>query len=106
MLYTIFVWAVGLIIFLIGSSLAIIVYPFDLWKDGSGDLVHLVSRYFGRTLLWMCGIHLYVTGLENLYRDRAQLICANHQSLFDILKDYARVVLVRQWQIQVLISFE
>jgi len=85
MFYTIYAWSIGLIVFLIGSTFAIIAYPFDLWEDRSGDFVHLVSRYFGRSLLWVCGIKVYVTGLENLYKDRAQLICANHQSLFDIL---------------------
>lgn len=85
MLYTIFVWFSGLIVFFIGSTAAIFFYPFDLWENRSGDLIHIVSRYFARTLLWICRIKVEVKGLENLYTDRAQLICANHQSLFDIL---------------------
>lgn len=85
MFYTIFAWSIGLIVFLIGSTCAIIAYPFDLWENRSGDFVHIVSRYFGRSLLWIFGIKVYAKGLENLYKDRAQLICANHQSLFDIL---------------------
>ena len=84
MFYTIFVWISGLICFIIGSSIAIIFYPIDLWKNRSGDLVHLVSRYFAQVLLWVSRIKIEVKGLENLYTDRAQLICANHQSLFDI----------------------
>lgn len=85
MLYTIFVWFSGLIVFFIGSTISICIYPFDLWKNRSGDLIHIVSRYFARTLLWISRIKIEVKGLENLYTDRAQLICANHQSLFDIL---------------------
>lgn len=85
MLFTIIAWFAGIIVFLIGSTAAIFFYPFDLWGNRSGDLIHLVSRYFGKTLLWICRIKLDVKGLENISKDRAQLICANHQSLFDIL---------------------
>jgi len=85
MLNTILIWLAGLIIFFIGASLSICVYPLDLWKNGSGDLIHLVSRYFGKSLLWVSRIKIQVQGLDNLLTDRAQLICANHQSLFDIL---------------------
>ena len=85
MINSILIWFVGLIIFLMGAFFSICAYPLDLWKDGSGDLIHLVSRYFGKSLLWVSRIKIQVQGLDNLLTDRAQLICANHQSLFDIL---------------------
>lgn len=80
----IIIWPLGIIVFLVGSLFAILAYPIDRMLNLPGDSVHIVSRYFGRTMLWLCGIEVKVDGLENIYRDRAQLICANHQSLFDI----------------------
>jgi len=77
-------WIAGLIIFIAGAFVSIAVSPFDRWYHRKGDFIHIVSRYFGRSLLWTGGINVQVLGLENLPRDRAVLICANHQSLFDI----------------------
>lgn len=82
--HTIVIWCLGLLIFLFSSLGAFIAYPFDRWLNRSGDLVHLVSRYFGRLMLWVSRIEVQAEGLENLYTDRGQLLCSNHQSLFDI----------------------
>lgn len=83
-LNTIIIWYLGFIIFLLSSLFAFIAYPFDRLFNKSGDLVHIVSRYFGRLMLWVGRIKVEAKGLENLYFDRGQLICSNHQSLFDI----------------------
>ncbi len=53
---------------------------------GLHDWVH---RNWSRTLLGLAGIRLQVEGLENLRPGEAQVIVANHQSLFDILALFA-----------------
>lgn len=84
MLANIVSWVAGLIIFIAGSLISIMAFPFDRWYRRRGDLIHIVSRYFGRSLLWAGRANVQVRGLENLPQDRPCLICANHQSLFDI----------------------
>ncbi|MGH7447953.1 MAG: lysophospholipid acyltransferase family protein [Longimicrobiales bacterium] len=44
-----------------------------------------IPRWWGRWLLWASGVHVEVIGAENLSRDRAQIIVANHVSWYDVL---------------------
>lgn len=52
--------------------------------DRSGNRTHGVARTWGRTLLWVTGIHLEVTGLEKLDEDGSYVFVANHHSALDI----------------------
>jgi 1-acyl-sn-glycerol-3-phosphate acyltransferase len=53
---------------------------------GLHDWVH---RTWSRFLLALAGIHVRVEGLENIRPGAAQVVVANHQSLFDILALFA-----------------
>jgi len=81
---TIILWTLGIVVFLIGSSIATIVYPFDKWFHKSGDYIHIISRYFGKAILYISRTSIQVDGLDNINRDRVYIIISNHQSLFDI----------------------
>ncbi len=83
-LNTIIIWLIGLIIFLLGASVSAITHPFDKLNNKSGDYIHIISRYFARIILFTSRVKVQVEGLENINRGEAQLIIANHQSLFDI----------------------
>ena len=44
-----------------------------------------IPRWWARWILWATGARVEVTGLENLSRERAQIIVANHVSWYDVL---------------------
>ena len=44
-----------------------------------------------RVLGWLCGVHLTVTGRENIPEDRPVLYVSNHRSYFDIVIGYPLV---------------
>jgi 1-acyl-sn-glycerol-3-phosphate acyltransferase len=44
-----------------------------------------IPRWWARWILWATAAHVDVRGLENLSRDRAQIIVANHASWYDVL---------------------
>lgn len=51
----------------------------------SGSAAHSVAKVWSRFLLWLTGIKVHVSGLENVPKDQRILIVSNHQSLCDIL---------------------
>jgi len=42
------------------------------------------GRVFSKAMLWSSGTPVHVTGLENIDRERPQVICCNHQSMWDV----------------------
>lgn len=52
---------------------------------GAGKgLFDWIHRNWSRSLLWAAGVRVEAEGLERLRPDAAQIIVANHQSMFDI----------------------
>ena len=52
--------------------------------ESSGRLAHWCARTWSRLILLTTGVHVEVTGLERLERNRAYVFVANHQSIYDI----------------------
>jgi 1-acyl-sn-glycerol-3-phosphate acyltransferase len=62
------------------AVLEIIALPFHR----SGELFHALAKAWARSVLFVCGIHVRVRGLEKLDRSRNYVYVSNHASLFDI----------------------
>ena len=71
------VFALATIILGLFSSIAAII-------DRSGRTSHRFARVWSRFIFWSVGIHVHVTGSENIPADRAVIFAANHQSTIDI----------------------
>ena len=52
--------------------------------DRSGNFSHRIAQLWSRLLCRLNGIHVKITGLENIRPDKAQVFIANHQGYFDI----------------------
>lgn len=50
----------------------------------TGNLPHLIARFWGKSILSVSGVKVTVDGLSNLEPDRSAIYMANHQSNFDI----------------------
>jgi 1-acyl-sn-glycerol-3-phosphate acyltransferase len=50
----------------------------------SGRPADFIGRWWGRAIVWACGIDLEVLGLERLRRGQSYVIISNHLSNFDI----------------------
>ena len=74
----IYTWTI-LATLLIGTLTIIIGY-----FSRTGDLPHLLARFWGRTILWVSGVRVTVKGRHNIQPDRSYIYMANHQSNFDI----------------------
>lgn len=73
---TLFWWAV-LILDVLCLALLVTVLPGRLLRNGA------VLRAVSSLLLRAAGVRLEVQGLQNIIRDRSQIIVANHESWFD-----------------------
>jgi 1-acyl-sn-glycerol-3-phosphate acyltransferase len=62
------------------SLFVILISPFDRQKNTG----HYISRWWMKLVLWLSGVKLSVSGLENLRKDGVYIFAANHQSQFDI----------------------
>lgn len=49
-----------------------------------GDLPHRIARIWARSILWVSGVRVSVTGQANLLPGRSTIYMANHQSNYDI----------------------
>jgi 1-acyl-sn-glycerol-3-phosphate acyltransferase len=49
-----------------------------------GDSVHHVARIWGRGILWVSGVRVRISGLENIDPKSSCIVMANHLSQFDI----------------------
>jgi len=52
--------------------------------DRSGNFSHKIAQQWSRLICRLNGIHVELTGLENVRLNEAQVFIANHQSYFDI----------------------
>ena len=62
-------------------SIAAIVLGFF---DKSGNLSHIISRYWCRLLCKWNGVNVEIIGFDNILNDRPQIFVSNHQGYFDI----------------------
>lgn len=53
--------------------------------DRSHTLYFKLSKYFSGGILWISGIKLDVTGLENFNKDKTYVFVSNHASQYDIV---------------------
>ncbi len=72
-----------LLIILLSILLGIISVLVGLF-DSTGNFSHRVASLWARLLCRLSGVPIAVSGLEHVFRDRAQIFVANHQSYFDI----------------------
>ena len=68
--------------YFIGSLAALLLALFS--KDKS-EQFRIVAKLWGRFLVFFSGIKVTVSGLENVPKDRAVILAANHQGAADIL---------------------
>lgn len=53
--------------------------------DKTGRWMHLYAAIpWAKSILWVCGIKVRVTGLQNVESDEPRIYMSNHQSYFDI----------------------
>ncbi len=62
------------------AALVLVTLPFDR----RGILFHALARGWARVLLFVCGVSVRVTGLQNLDRLATYVFVSNHASLLDI----------------------
>ena len=62
------------------ASLTILVSFFSK----TGNMPHLVARLWAKTILWVSGVRVTVSGTEHLRPGRSYIYMVNHQSNFDI----------------------
>jgi 1-acyl-sn-glycerol-3-phosphate acyltransferase len=79
-LHTAVIYVGTIIVTIIFGILAIIVSFFSR----SGNSVHLVARFWARSILWISLIPVKIRGLENIDTGRSYIYMSNHQSNFDI----------------------
>lgn len=77
---TLLVWVLGLPATIIGFAIVLL----SLIVDRKGNLVHSIGRTWSRLILFLSGVEVAVTGLENIPRGRPIVILSNHQGAFDI----------------------
>lgn len=53
--------------------------------DRSHTLYFKLSKYFSGGILWISGIKLDITGLENIDKDKTYVFVSNHSSQYDIV---------------------
>ncbi len=56
--------------------------------NGSGRTIHSIARAWAHTTLFLLGIKVEASGLENVPRDRPVIFACNHASQMDILALY------------------
>jgi 1-acyl-sn-glycerol-3-phosphate acyltransferase len=50
----------------------------------TGNSVHIIARIWGRTILWVSGIRVTISGVDQIDLGRPYIFMSNHQSNFDI----------------------
>lgn len=71
----------GALFSLFMGAVALVCFPFDYRR---GRVFHGLSRFWARTVLFMCGVRLNVRGLEKLDSAHNYVYVSNHASLLDI----------------------
>ena len=76
-----FIRLIGAVIAILAFGIpTIILSPFDR----SGKIFQAFGRGWARVILWICGIHVKVSGLEHIEKGNTYIYVSNHASLFDI----------------------
>jgi 1-acyl-sn-glycerol-3-phosphate acyltransferase len=89
-----------LLVWLIGLPITVLIFIFviiSLAFDRSGNSIHSVSALWGRILLFLSGVTVEIKGVENILRDRPQIIASNHKGAFDILALQAFIPVQFRW---------
>lgn len=63
----------------------------------TGNIVHNMGRWWGKTILWVAGIKVQTRGLENFDPDKPYVFMCNHQSNFDILVLFSALPAQFRW---------
>ena len=63
----------------------------------TGNLPHLVDRFWANSILFVSGIRVKINGLDNLIADRSVIYMVNHQSNFDIPVLLGRLPVQFRW---------
>jgi 1-acyl-sn-glycerol-3-phosphate acyltransferase len=79
---TIFFWLFAPLTFIVLFPIAMIVMLLHGKKYFQG--MQLMARIWGRALLWLGGVKVDVSGLENIQAE-PHIFASNHQSMFDIM---------------------
>jgi 1-acyl-sn-glycerol-3-phosphate acyltransferase len=82
MLHSIFFYFLTVVSFFVGTTLTLFFIPFSRSKTRPFQVAaHLWARF----LAFFSGVRVKTTGLENIPKDRALILAANHQGAADIL---------------------
>jgi 1-acyl-sn-glycerol-3-phosphate acyltransferase len=93
MIRTVFAWIVGLGTTAILGLTAIFLSLFD----SSGNLPHLVARFWGKIQVRTTGTRVTIQGLEYLDSRKSYILVSNHQSFFDIFSLLGYLPLQFRW---------
>lgn len=80
LLHTVVIYAWIIVVTLFLGTTAILVSFFSKTGDG----VHLVAQWWGRSILWVSGIRVKIRGMEHVDPRRSVIYMSNHQSNYDI----------------------
>ncbi len=92
----------GVVISITMACLEIVMLPIN---HREGRLFHALARFWARAVLFVCGVRVHVTGLENLDRSRNYVYVSNHASMFDIpaiiagIPDQIRIVYKKELEV-------
>lgn len=89
---SIYYWFVLILVTIITGLLSL---PFIIFR--MRHAMHAVGYYWGRSLTWLAGIQMQVTGRENLHTDGPVAYIANHQSMVDIIVLYSNLRVPFAW---------
>ena len=82
LIHTLFVYLAAVISFIIGTLLTI---PFALFAREHHRPFHFSARLWAKFLLFICGVKVKISGLQNVPKEGGIIFASNHQGAFDIL---------------------
>jgi 1-acyl-sn-glycerol-3-phosphate acyltransferase len=80
MFRTLLCWLIFFFTTVILGTVAILLSLFD----SSGNIPHLVARFWGKIQLRTTGTRVRIQGLEHIEPEKSYILVSNHQSTFDI----------------------
>ena len=80
MFRTLLCWVIFLFTTVVLGTVAILLSLFD----SSGNIPHLVARFWGKIQLRITGTRVQIQGLEHIEPEKSYILVSNHQSTFDI----------------------
>ena len=63
----------------------------------TGNSVHFVARMWGRSILWISGVRVAISGMEHIEPGRSYIYMSNHQSNYDIPVLLSKLVVQFRW---------